>query len=113
MKKCFVVSSYGDEYEDRWERVEGVCATNELAEILKNKIEEENCAKSSIPKEIFRDMWEQYLESEEWDERLDEEEILHEMFPEYSIEDIQSAIDTYIGDNSFSGVSIQEINFYE
>ena len=35
--KVYIVSEYGDEYEDRWEQVIGVCSSYKLAEELKNK----------------------------------------------------------------------------
>ena len=54
--KVYVVSKCGGEYEDRWERIVGVCSSSELADLLKHKIEEQHTS--------------DYDSDEEWEEDL-------------------------------------------
>ena len=54
--KVYVVSKCGGEYEDRWERIVGVCSSPELADLLKYKIEEQHTS--------------DYDSDEEWEEDL-------------------------------------------
>lgn len=42
MTKVYVVSKCGGDYEDSWEHIVGICSSSELADCLRNKIEEED-----------------------------------------------------------------------
>lgn len=114
MKK-FVVSSYGGEWEDKWERVVGICPTLEVAKELEQKI-----IKIHTPKEalITREQWdEMYNDLYEKCPESNFKSFIEDMcrlFPEYSKEDIELAQEIYDSDyDDFSGVLIEEIEFFE
>ena len=56
--KVYVVSKCGGEYEDRWERIVGVCSSSELADLLKHKIEEQHTSDCDSDEEWEEDLCE-------------------------------------------------------
>lgn len=114
MNKVYVVVEYGGHYkEDEWETIVGVCPTMELADALKNKIEcihkDNDC---NISSEEWEDMWDIYYES---GRNIEDDSILNamvELFPEYSVSDIEKAIELYDGYDDYVGVQIREVDMY-
>ena len=60
--KVYVVSKCGGEYEDRWERIVGVCSSSELADLLKHKIEEKEIDDCDSDEEYEEDLCEVIIE---------------------------------------------------
>lgn len=112
--KVYVVSEYGGEYEDRWERIVGVCSSSELADRLKHKIEErfnsDNCI---LSEEDYESMMDRFLfESNggyNCDSILDG---LSKMFPECPREEIEKAMMLYDWEEDFCGVTIREVDLF-
>lgn len=110
--KLYVVSSYGGEWEDSWEHLEGVCSTLEVAEKLKHKIEELHNKVAPIPEDVWDSMMDE-LYSSDFDE-ADLIKHLYEMLPEYSKADIEQAYKVYERTcDNFAGVNIEEIELFE
>lgn len=115
LSKVYAVIEYGGEWEDSWERILGVCSTPELADSLKNKVEEYKSREIKITIDEWDELYSKLSEYEEetgqfFDNILDG---LLFLFPEYNVEDIREALQKYYFlDDDYIGVRIEEINFY-
>lgn len=112
--KVYIVSEFGGEYEDKWERPVGVCSSLELAEELKDKILADREIKTNISEEEYEEMLDYLYEYEdEHGEICDEEaEGLKKLFPDRNPEDIDAIDKVYFSYDDFGGVDIQEVDFY-
>ena len=112
--KVYVVSEFGGEYEDKWERPVGVCSSLELAEELKTKILADREIKTNISVEEYEEML-KYLDKYE-DKHgiicIEEADGIKKLFPDRNPEDIDAIDKVYFSYNDFGGVNIQEANFY-
>lgn len=108
----FLVTTYGGEYEDKWESHVGVCTTRELAEELKQKIIRSHAKPTKISEDRWSEMYDAVLES---DLEMDDDfiQVMYSLFPEYSKEDIDQAYRVYESYDDFAGVSIKEIELFE
>ena len=110
MLKYYVVLECSGEYEDYYEHIVGVFPTFSLAESLKNKLEDLLSYKGNIPDigNLVDEFWEVYSI-----EDIDEAEGIHKLHPEYSLEDIELALEYYYNISNEKEIVIREINFYE
>lgn len=114
--KVYVVIEFGGEWEDSWEHILGVCSTPELADALKNKIEESRSKDITISYNEWDEMYEKLSEYEEetgndFDSIIDG---LLFLFPDHKAEDIEDAIERYFYQkDDYVGVRIEEINFFD
>lgn len=110
MLKYYVVLERSGEYEDYYEHIVGVCPTLSLAKSLKNKIEDLLFYKGNIPdiSNLVDEFWKVY-----YFEDIDEAEGIHKLHPEYSLEDIELALEYYHSIDNEKEIIIREINFYE
>lgn len=114
--KVYAVIEFGGEYEDFWEHILGVCLTPELADTLKNSIEESRSRNINISYDEWNEMYDKLAEYEEktdddFDSILDG---LIFLFPEYEPKDIEEAIEKYFYQkDDYVGVRIEEINFFD
>lgn len=116
LSKVYAVIEYGGEWEDSWEHILGVCSTSELADALKNKIEESHYKQLAISKDEWLNMYEKLVEyEEETEEDFDcIPEGLAMLFPEYNMKDIEDATERYYSQYyDYIGVRIEEINFFD
>lgn len=116
LSKVYVVIEYGGEWEDSWEHILGVCSTPDLADILKNKVEESYSKSINISCDDFDKMYDKLIEYEEKTKEYFEDifDGLIFLFPEYKAEDIEDAIEKYLYQkNDYVGVRIEEINFFD
>ena len=114
--KVYAVIEYGGEWEDSWEHILGVCSTPELADKLKNEVEESYSKSIKISLEEWEEMYsklvEYEVETEEYFEDIQSGLIF--LFPNYKAEDIEDAIEKYYSQPSdYLGVRIEEINFFD
>lgn len=112
--KVYIVSEYGDEYEDRWEQVIGVCSSYKLAEELKNKYLASKEVKTNISEEEYGKML-GYLcdyEAEHGAICESEAEGVKKLFPNYNPKDIDAINEKYFSYEEFRGVDIKEADFY-
>lgn len=114
MNKVYVVTEFGGEYEDSWERIIGVCKSIEKAESLKAEIEKEHNKEIAISEEEWNEMWNKVNDYEdEYDVFFDStEEGMKTLFPKISEKDIEDAIAKYDSYDDWSGVQIKEVNYY-
>lgn len=112
--KVYIVSEYGGEYEDKWEHAIGVCSSLELAEQLKAEALAAREIKCNISEEEFSEMLDYlYSYEEEHGSICDsEEEGLQKLFPDKDPEDIEIACARCFSYDDFTGVDIQEVDFY-
>lgn len=112
--KIYIVSEYGGEYEDKWEHAIGVCSSLELAEQLKAEALAAREIKCNISEEEFNEMLDYLYNYEEEHGSIcdSEEEGLQKLFPDKDPEDIEIACDRYFSCDDFSGIYIDEVNFY-
>lgn len=112
--KVYIVSEFGGEYEDKWERPVGVCSSLELAEELKDKLLADREIKTNISEEEYEEMLDYLYEYEdEHGEICDEEaEGIKKLFPDRNPEDIDAIDKVYFSHDDFGGVDIQEVDFY-
>lgn len=108
--KVYIVKEYGGEDETYWEHIIGVCSSSELADYLKNKIEEAHNNSYKITHDRWMDMWDAVDNKDPWNDAP--YELMHELFPEYSIREIKEASEIYDSFNSYVGVMVDEVNFY-
>ncbi len=111
--EVYAVIEYGGEYEDKWEHIVGICSTFEVANELKNKVEEIHNPVSTISMEEWEDMMDRLCEAEE--DGFQYEDLasgLKALFPEYSEEELRNAVNKYDYYRSWCGVKIQEVDFY-
>lgn len=117
MRKVYVVSEFGGEWEDRWENVIAVCNTKEKAEMFQKEIEDEHNEHGVISSELYDKLlgklWDYEEEHGIEEDYGNEVENLHKLFPKYSIEDLQKAYNRYNDWRDWHGVNIEEIDFYE
>lgn len=114
--KVYVVIEYGGEWEDSWEHILGVCSTPELADALKNKIEESHSKSINISCENWNEMYEKLIEYEEEAGKYFENILdgLLFLFPDYKAEDIEDAVQRYYyQEDDYVGVRIEEIDFFD
>lgn len=113
--KVYVVIEYGNKWEDSWEHILGVCSTSELADTLKNKVEELHSKNINISPDDWNEMYDKLAEYEEesgeyFDDILDG---LLFLFPNYKVEDIEDAVERYFyQEDDYIGVRIEEIKFF-
>lgn len=113
-RKVFVVTAYGGEWEDKWERCVGVCNSIELAKELKHQTFEEYVHHTPIPIPEFEKMLLAVDEYEEEHEDFnDDVKGIKTLFPQYAVKDIERTYEEYYAYNDFVGVHIEEINYYE
>lgn len=90
----------------------GVCPNRELAEMLRQKNENlwdlEDC---EITGEVWDHMVQRYYDSGGYNDTRPMLEVLYEMFPEYSISNIDNACRGY-DNRSYTSTIIEEINLY-
>lgn len=112
--KVYVVSEYGGEYEDKWEHTIGVCSSLELAEKIKAEALARREIKCSVSDEELEEMLDYLYEYEEEHGPIcdSEEEGLQKLFPDKNPKDIEIACDKYFSYDDFTGVNIEEIDFY-
>lgn len=114
--KVYAVIEYGGEWEDFWEHILGVCSTPELADTLKNKIEESHSRNINISYDEWEEMYDKLSEYEEktgdeFDNILDG---LLFLFPGYEAKDIEEAVEKYFYQkDDYVGVRTEEINFFD
>ena len=114
--KVYAVIEYGGEWEDSWEHILGVCSTPELADTLKNKIEESHSRNINISYDEWEEMYDKLSEYEEktgdeFDNILDG---LLFLFPGYEAKDIEEAVEKYFYQkDDYVGVRTEEINFFD
>ena len=103
-------------WEDSWERILGVCPTSELADALKNKIEESHSKNISISYDEWNEMYNKLGEYEEDSGKYfaDILDGLLFLFPDYKAKDIEDAVERYFYQyDDYVGVRIEEINFFD
>lgn len=113
--KVYAVIEYGGEWEDSWEHILGICSTPELADALKNKIEESRSKDINISYDDWNEMYEKLAEYEE-ETNNDFDSILDGLlflFPEYESKDIEDTIQRYYQEDDCVGVRIEEIDFFD
>lgn len=112
--KVYIVSEYGDEYEDRWEQVIGVCSSYKLAEELKNKYLASKEVKTNISEEEYGKMLDYLCDYEAEHGAICESEAegVKKLFPNYNPKDIDAIDEKYFSYEDFRGVDIKEANFY-
>lgn len=114
--KVYVVIEYGGEWEDSWEHILGVCSTPELADALKNKIEESHSRNINISCDEWDEMYEELAEYERGTGKYfeDIQDGLLFLFPDRKAEDIEDAVERYFyQEDDYVGVRIEEINFFD
>lgn len=114
--KVYVVIEYGGEWEDSWEHILGVCSTPELADALKNKIEESHSRNINISCDEWDEMYEELAEYERGTGKYFEDirDGLLFLFPDHKAEDIEDAVERYFyQEDDYVGVRIEEINFFD
>ena len=91
LSKVYIVSEYGDEYEDRWEQVIGVCSSYKLAEELKNKYLASKEVKTNISEEEYGKMLDYLCDYEAEHGAICESEAegVKKLFPNYNPKDKQ------------------------
>lgn len=114
--KVYAVIEYGGEWEDSWEHILGVCSTPELADTLKNKIEESHSRNINISYDEWEEMYERLAEYEsntgEYFEDIRDGLLF--LFPDRKVEDIEDAVKRYFyQEDGYVGVRIEEINFFD
>jgi hypothetical protein len=114
MRKCYVVTEYGGEYEDKWETIIGIYLSKESAE--KAKQFSENSRKySGVYTDDFLDKLEEEVENyeQEHDRFFDsiEEGVLY-LHPEYS-KDENLLHDLQMRRNYFMDYEFTDIAEYE
>lgn len=116
-KTVFRVYSYGGQYDDAWEKTEGICETLEVAEKLTKEVfsyyDIKNC---TITRDQYFEMIDKLYkyEFEYVDDELPDDtvEALLYLFPDkYSKEEIERAEILY-DCSDFIGVDIEEVKFY-
>lgn len=115
ISKAYVVIEYGGMWEDSWERILGVCPTSELADVLKNKVEESYSKNINISYDEWNEMYEKLIDYEE-DTGHDFNSVLEGilfLFPDIDEKDIKEANQRYEYQDDFLGVRIEEINFFD
>lgn len=112
--KVYIVSEYGDEYEDRWEQVIGVCSSYKLAEELKNKYLASKEVKTNISEEEYGKMLDYLYDYEDEHGAICESEAegVKKLFPNYNPKDIDAIDEKYFSYEEFRGVDIKEADFY-
>lgn len=112
--KVYIVSEYGGEYEDKWEHAIGVCSSLELAEQLKAETLAAREIKCNISEEEFNKMLDYLYDYEEEHGSIcdSEEEGLQKLFPDKDPKDIEIACERCFSYDDFTGVDIQEVDFY-
>lgn len=118
MKQVYVVTEYGGEWEDRWTRVIGVCATKERAEQLQEESRKKNSLNNPIPE--FEELYDKYCNW--WEQKRCKEDSnyfdtnyidgIAKMFPQYSKEELEQADKAYFS-LDYIDTTIETINFYE
>lgn len=114
--KVYVVIEYGGEWEDSWEHILGVCSTPELADALKNKIEESHSRNINISCDEWDEMYEELAEYERGTGKYFEDirDGLLFLFPDHKAEDIEDAVKRYFyQEDDYVGVRIEEIDFFD
>lgn len=112
--KVYIVSEFGGEYEDKWERPLGVCSSLEIAEKLKTKRLAEREAKTNISIEEYEEMLDYLYEYEDKHGTICEDyaEGVKKLFPDRNPKDIDAIDKVYFSYDDFVGIDIQETNFY-
>lgn len=114
--KVYVVIEFGGEWEDSWEHILGVCPTLELADALKNKIEESHFKDINISCDEWDKMYGKLAEYEKETGKYFEDILdgLLFLFPDRKAEDIEDAMEKYFyQEDDYVGVRIEEINFFD
>lgn len=117
MRKVYVVSEFGGEYDYKWDHIVAVCNDKIEAERLKRQIEDEHNDNGVIDNRLYDklliEMYNYYEDKGgEYDYETEIED-LHKLFPEYSIKDLEKANARYYDWQDWHGVSIEEVDFYE
>lgn len=114
LSKVYAVIEYGGEWEDSWEHILGVCSTSELADSLKNRIEESRHKEIKITADEFDRLYDKLAEYEaetgQYFESVSDGII--SLSPEYDAKDIEEALQKYYFPDDYVGVRIEEINFF-
>jgi hypothetical protein len=119
MRKVYIVSEFGGEYENRWEHAIVVCNTKEKAKELQKEIEDEYNEHGVISNDLYDKLLDKLWDYNEKrgvnpdDAEETEVEDLYKLFPEYSIKDLQKANRRYYDWRDWHGVDIEEVDFYE
>lgn len=97
MTKCYRVYSYGGEWEDKWEKTVGITMTIEEAHDLIKQQEKIHFSSNKITLDQYESMLESLYEYEDEHGEVYEDTVntLCKLFPEYTEDDIQNAVDTF------------------
>ena len=112
-KKIYLVTIYGDGYDefyDGWTKVIGVCESSEIADKLKDKVE------TFMTPPISYDEWSKLndkLDEQNEISSVDPVYALNKLFPEYSIDNLYRAKLCYEDYPNYVGCTIDEINYFE
>ena len=95
--KLYIVSENGGQYEDFYDIPRAVCKTKELALLLQKYLYSYLEGSCKISKDKWNEMYEKLEEYESKNDSVDEEveDILLKLFPEYTLTDIEEAIEAY------------------
>lgn len=114
--KLYIVSENGGQYEDFYDIPRAVCKTKELAQSLQSKLYLGLTKSCKISEEKWEKMWDDLntyeLENENVDLE-DSESILLKLFPEYTLKDIEEAMDIYDRYPDNIDFDIKEIDYVE
>ncbi len=114
MDKVYIVSEYGGEYEDKWEKPIGVCSSLKLAEELRDKALAERIIKTNISEEEYKQMLDYLYDYEDEHGSICEDECegIKKLFPDKDPKDIDAINVKYFNYNDFGGIDITEVNLY-
>jgi len=115
MNKVYVVSEYGGEYEDKWQHIIGVCSSRNRAEKLKDEILDKREPKTNISIDEYQEMLSylyDYADKHDEFEYDTEVDGLLQLFPDKDVKDIEEIDRIYFSYDDFTGVDIEEIDFY-
>ena len=111
MLKYYVVVECSGDYEDYRELVIGICPTISLAKSLKKKVKDLLSYKGKIPMSKLDELRDEYWSADNNDD--DEAYVIHKLHPEYTLEEIEDALEYYYSAENDKEIIIREINFYE
>lgn len=110
MNKAYLVIESSSEYYKSFEKIIGVCTTPEIADALKESVEQKNNELStSITEEEWGMLYETLMDNDDVIDFSDVPEGIAKLFPEYSIEDIKNASLIYEYDRN---IYIEEVDVY-
>lgn len=114
ISKVYAVVEFGEHYGESIEKTIAICSTLKIAEKLKAEIEKKfDSPNLAISKEDWGNIIDTlFIEAESGYQYDDFVTGIKNLFPKYSEEEIEQAIDTYHNYSDWEEVEIREIDFY-